>query len=225
MNTKNDNPKDQIFQEGGFVKDASDNEEVIDLTEMVEKPSEGRKDDNPISDDGEKDAISLDTTALEEEEIVELVDAEGKDEESGQEIFMEAVGHEKDLESSKTSVFEDDKEDLGISLDFEDGASGEGLIPTDFEGDLEPDIEALSGGEIPQGHDVYSKDDEQQVIPSQVASEAVDTDVLEGLSDEKLEAIVTRVVKKIIEEKAERILLEVAEAAVAKEVKKIKLAL
>jgi len=86
-------------------------------------------------------------------------------------------------------------------------------------------MEALDGSEIPQGQDVYSRDDEQQVMPSQVTSEAMDTAVLKGLSDEKLEAIVTRVVKQTIEEKAERILLEVAEAAVAKEVEKIKQAL
>ncbi|MBW2265882.1 MAG: hypothetical protein JRF28_06930 [Deltaproteobacteria bacterium] len=203
----------------------TENEEVIDLTEMVEKPSEGRKDDNQISDDVEKEAISLDTTALEEEEIVELVDAGEKDEKSGQDIFVEEVSPEKDLERSETPVFKDDKEDMGISVDFEDGDSEGGLIPTDFEGDLEPDMEALDGSEIPQGQDVYSKDDEQQVMPSQVTSEAMDTAVLKGLSDEKLEAIVTRVVKQTIEEKAERILLEVAEAAVAKEVEKIKQAL
>jgi DNA-binding transcriptional ArsR family regulator len=203
----------------------TENEEVIDLTEMVEKPSEGRKDDNQISDDVEKEAISLDTTALEEEEIVELVDAGEKDEKSGQDIFVEEVSPEKDLERSETPVFKDDKEDMGISVDFEDGDSEGGLIPTDFEGDLEPDMEASDGSEIPQGQDVYSKDDEQQVMPSQVTSEAMDTAVLEGLSDEKLEAIVTRVVKQTIEEKAERILLEVAEAAVAKEVEKIKQAL
>ncbi len=225
MNTENDNTGDQIFQEGGSVQDASENEEVIDLTEMVEKPSEGRKDDNTISDDGKKEAISLDTTALEEEEIVELVDAGEKDEKSGPDIFVEEVSPEKDLERSETPVFKDDKEDMGISVDFEDGDSEGGLIPTDFEGDLEPDMEALDGSEIPQGQDVYSKDDEQQVMPSQVTSEAMDTAVLEGLSDEKLEAIVTRVVKQTIEEKAERILLEVAEAAVAKEVEKIKQAL
>jgi len=203
----------------------TENEEVIDLTEMVEKPSEGRKDDNTISDDGKKEAISLDTTALEEEEIVELVDAVEKDEKSGPDIFVEEVSPEKDLERSETPVFKDDKEDMGISVDFEDGDSEGGLIPTDFEGDLEPDMEALDGSEIPQGQDVYSRDDEQQVMPSQVTSEAMDTAVLKGLSDEKLEAIVTRVVKQTIEEKAERILLEVAEAAVAKEVEKIKQAL
>jgi len=101
----------------------TENEEVIDLTEMVEKPSEGRKDDNTISGDVEKEAISLDTTALEEEEIVELVDAGEKDEKSGSDIFMEEVSPEKDLERSETPVFKDDKEDMGISVDFEDGDS------------------------------------------------------------------------------------------------------
>ncbi len=220
MNAENDNAGNQIFQEDDLVKDANDNEDVINLTDMVEKPSEGEKDDTPISDEEEKEAISLDTIALEEEEIVELVDA-GDEEESDQDIFMEGVDPEKDLEPAGISASEDDEEGLEISLDFEDGASEEGLIPTDFEGDLEPDMEALGG----RGQDEYSKDDAQQVMPSQVTGEPADTDVLKGLSDEKLEAIVTRVVEQTIEEKAERILLDVAKAAVSKEIEKIKQAL
>jgi len=220
MNAENDNAGNQIFQEDDLVKDANDNEDVINLTDMVEKPSEGEKDDTPISDEEEKEAISLDTIALEEEEIVELVDA-GDEEESDQDIFMEGVDPEKDLEPGVISAPEDDEEGLEISLDFEDGASEEGLIPTDFEGDLEPDMEALGG----RAQDEYSKDDAQQVMPSQVTGEPADTDVLKGLSDEKLEAIVTRVVEQTIEEKAERILLDVAKAAVSKEIEKIKQAL
>ncbi len=58
--------------------------------------------------------------------------------------------------------------------------------------------------------------------PSQASDEALESAVLKGLTDERIEAVITRVAKEAIEKKADRILLEVAEAAIAKEIEKIK---
>ena len=61
--------------------------------------------------------------------------------------------------------------------------------------------------------------------PAQPTDEALESTVLENLSEERIEAIIRRVVTEIIEKKADRILLDVAEAAIAKEIERLKQAL
>jgi hypothetical protein len=68
------------------------------------------------------------------------------------------------------------------------------------------------------------------MVPAQDLQEsepdgALESTILERVSDEQIEAIITRVVERVIEKKADRVLLEVAESAIAKEIEKIKQAL
>ena len=66
---------------------------------------------------------------------------------------------------------------------------------------------------------------EQEATTVWPTDEALESEVLERVSDERIEAIITRVVNDVIEKKAGQILLEAAEAAISKEIERIKRAL
>jgi hypothetical protein len=222
-------------------------DDVIELTDVVEGSPGG---DIGLGGD-DADPISLDAAALEEEEIIELVDTVLDDADTEEDILeltemveeepfqteaMPLDGGQYDDGSDDISV--DDHvshQELGNHAHTLMGAEDANSQAAQEEAIAEPSVEAphiFQGEEQSESYEVV--DDTGMVAPTAVTSDEgpgetavsdIEKEVRERLSDEKMEAIITSVVKEAIEEKVDRILLDVAEAAIAKEIEKIKKAL
>jgi hypothetical protein len=174
----------------------------------------------PQEADELEDVIELEDVVEEpfaEEDIIELVD--------------EAVD-EPGSEDEKVIELNDVVEEEDLQLD--EGASSEWSSPGPGAGESHEDSVAEDVGmEMPAAESLGVTLGEQPAELTAKAQDlqvsdpdrALESTILERVSDEQLEAIMTRVAERIMEKKADRVLLEVAEAAIAKEIEKIKQAL
>jgi len=212
--------------------EAEGEEEVIELVDAVPEESEGQdvleltdRVEDQYSQAEEEDLLEFSAADLAPDEP----DEDGLAENVGMEITEEppeiaAFAKAADPAAAAESVTEEPADDLEISQDLPDAALEGEEVPEDLGGFGESDVEE-DAGEPVEPSVLYP---EQGLVPeagAQPADKALGPEVLERLSDERIEEIVTRVVKETVEKKADRILLEVAEAAIAKEIEKIKQAL
>jgi len=174
----------------------------------------------PQETDEIEDVIELEDVVEEpfgEEDIIELVD----------EAVDEPGFQDEDVIELNDVVEEED-----VQLD--EGASSEWSSPGPGAGESHEDsvVEDV-GMEMPAAEPLSATLGEQpaedtaraQELRESVPDRALESTILERVSDEQIEAIMTRVAERIMEKKADRVLLEVAEAAIAKEIEKIKQAL
>lgn len=213
MDSDSKNTEGQISGEDSSLQQANEMEEIIDLVDAVS------------ADDEQRHAMGtpMHETGLREEpedviDLTDVVEEPSKDETSDD---AASKGQPDEVLSLEEEVLED-----------------EGVIElVDEVG--EPELESLHPVEltdVAEDQDLGAEEDlpettlgaEERVL-SETASLSTDkmleSAILEGLSEERIEAVITRVVKETIEKKADRIILEVAEAAIAKEIEKIKQAL
>ena len=211
----------QVMEEpDGESNSGNTEEDIIDLTDVAEEPAEKTATDDAVAgEEPKKGLVSLDQKPSEEEKIIELVD-EPDSEEQGV-VELTDVVEEQDSQAK-----EEEFEELPYAdLDSEEDSLLETL-------GLEiPDEEASTGaeeiGEEPSA--IMPKQVEEEGPPSEPAAQptdkALESMVLEKLSEEKIEPIIRRVITETVEKKADRILLEAAEAAIAKEIERLKQAL
>lgn len=228
----------------GDPSDMNGDDDIIELTDVVEELTD------EVGVD-EADSISLDSVALEEEEIIELVDVATDNTEMEEEVLeltdlveddtVEPTAMPIDVASADDEAHkgpvdgglydQDQSHDTEMWMDQEvadmqDVNEKEAIIEPSVE---TPDIvmgeEQSEAYETVEEGELVVEADESHEIPAQAVDSDGEKMIGERLSDEKIEAIITRVVKDTIEAKADRILLEVAEAAIAKEIEKIKKAL
>ncbi|MBN1842533.1 MAG: hypothetical protein JW883_09680 [Deltaproteobacteria bacterium] len=198
--------------------EAEGEEEVIELVDAVTEESEGQ--DVLELTDRVEDQYSQ----AEEEDLLEFSGADLAYDEPDEDGLAEDVGMEITEEPPEISVTEERADDLEISRDVRDAAAEGDEIPEDLGGFSESDVEQ-DAGELVEPSASYPEQELVSEAGAQAADKALGPEVLERLSDERIEEIVVRVVKETVEKKADRILLEVAEAAIAKEIEKIKQAL
>jgi hypothetical protein len=174
----------------------------------------------PRETDEMEDVIELEDVVEEpfgEEDIIELVDeaVDVPGSEDEEVIELNDVVEEEDLQLEEGASSEWSSPGPGA------GESHEDSIVEDVGMEM-PAAESLSVtlGEQP-AEDTVKAQDLQEFDPDR----ALESTIVERVSDEQIEAIMTRVAERIMEKKADRVLLEVAEAAIAKEIEKIKQAL
>jgi hypothetical protein len=199
-------------------------EDIIELTEMVEEVSPAEGAGGVPLQMGGTDVVELEPRALQEEdEIIELVDAaeeepepEGEEENKElQDLVAEQPSEEEEqlAEMADFSVVEEEPEDE-IVEDEDEGAIPEGGPSIPGADETVEDVGlALEADESPL---VYGTPIEE------VVEEMPEADPVRGLSEEKIEEIITHVAREAVEKKADQILLKVAEAAIQKEIEKIK---
>lgn len=201
----------------GVPRETQDLDDVIELTDVMEEPSGVEAPHEPSLDSGSDQAASLHAGPANAADIIELVDEAVDEAQSADEEVIEL-----------SDVAE--AEDLGP----EEGALPQWSSPGLGSEDLaEQGLQEEVGAEIDATHahgismDAQPLEDMGQArdFEESESDRALESTVLERVSDERIEGIITRVVEKAIEEKADRILLEVAESAIAKEIDKIKQAL
>jgi hypothetical protein len=211
-------------------------EDIIELTDLAEEPP----DEEAGLDGNETQPDALDAEALEEEEIIELVDAVEDESEADEGILdltdmvedEASQAEETPIEASPAEIETDEGlvEDMGI-VPGEETAE----MPAEEEdmADSEPSVE-MAEIAIEEASEADETVEQEALAPeaiepyeSPTESTGLDAEdaVREKLSDEKIEAIITKVVEDAVAEKADRILLEVAESAIAREIEKIKKAL
>ncbi|MCK4485284.1 MAG: hypothetical protein KAU38_00795 [Desulfobacterales bacterium] len=208
-------------------KTEEDEEELIELTDMVEESSsEAQIGDTTLQGGAEEILEPEGEQGPEEEEPIELTDEvvpevdSAQEQEEGEEELIELTDEvvpEADSAQEQEEAIElgDLAEEVGFEEELEDvdfailEEAEQPLVDT-VETELEAEDRSESGLE--------------QGVPEPVGG-GLEQAVLEKLSDEKLEEIITSVVKQTIEGKVERILLEAAEAAIAKEIERLKQAL
>lgn len=214
----------QVMEEpDGESNSGNTEEDIIDLTDVAEEPAEKTATDDAVAgEEPKKGLVSLDQKPSEEEKIIDLTDVvdEPDSEEQGV-VELTDVVEEQDSQAK-----EEEFEELPYAdLDSEEDSLLETL-------GLEiPDEEASTGaeeiGEEPSA--IMPKQVEEEEPPSELAAQptdkALESMVLEKLSEEKIEPIIRRVITETVEKKADRILLEAAEAAIAKEIERLKQAL
>jgi len=199
----------------GVPREAQDLDDVIELTDVMEEPSGAEAADQASLDSGSDEAASLHADAVNEEDIIELVDEAVEEPESADEEVIELsdVAEEEDLGPEEGALPQWSSPGLGSEAFAEQGLQEEV--------GAERDVTHTHG--IPM--DEEPPEDMEQAQDLQESDGALESTVLERVSEEQIEEIITRVVEKVIEKKADRILLEVAESAIAKEIDKIKQAL
>jgi hypothetical protein len=174
----------------------------------------------PQETDEMGDVIELEDVVEEpfgEEDIIELVDeavdVPGSEDEDV--IELNDVVEEEDLQLDEGAASEWSSPGPGAGDFHEDS------VVEDMGMDM-PAAESLGVtlGEQPSEDTVKAQD-----LQGSDPDRALESTILERVSDEQIEAIMTRVAERIMEKKADRVLLEVAEAAIAKEIEKIKQAL
>jgi hypothetical protein len=227
-----DDDAGQVEQTPEIASETEDDEELIELTDVVEPEGEqGPEEEEPIElvDEVVPEADSAQEREEGEEEIIELTDEMVPEADSVQE--QEEVVEPDDLAEELGLDIEEPGEDGLIDI-FDSEITGEGPeIPAEEgledagPGMLEEAEESLvdTGGTEPEAEDRTESGLEEGV--SEPVGGALGQAVLGKLSDERLEEIITGVVKQTIEGKVERILLEAAEAAIAKEIERLKQAL
>lgn len=217
MDTDEKRTQAQTVRGKGVSQETDEIEDVIELEDVVEEPF-GEKDPDQAGLQSESDeAASLAAGALEEEDIIELVD-EAVDEPGSQDddvIELNEVVEEEDLQLDEGASSEWSSPGPG------GGESHEDSVLEDVDMEM-PGAEPIGAtlGEKP-AEDTARAQDLQGFDPDSV----LESTIIEKVSDEQIEAIISRVAERIMEKKADRVLLEVAEAAIAKEIEKIKQAL
>jgi hypothetical protein len=217
MDTDEKNTEAQTPGGNGVPQETDEMEDVIELEDVVEEPF-GEEDPDQAGLHSESDeAASLPAGALDEEDIIELVD-EAVDEPGSEDeevIELNDVIEEEDLQLEEGSSSEWSSPGPGA------GESHEDSVVEDVGMEI-PAAEPLGAtlGEQPAEDTVKARDLQESDL-----DRALESTILERVSDEQIEAIMTRVAERIMEKKADRVLLEVAEAAIAKEIEKIKQAL
>jgi hypothetical protein len=215
---------DLEFADDGLSGQGKDNDDdIIELTEMVEEPVgyDGVEDIvfEPEEDTASSGAADL---AKEEEEIIELVEAVedespmGEDRMGPEDFTVDDLPEEDLSEQSFSDASEDIgkaavKEELGLEMP-ENGPAIPGFEEEPSDLDLSMEQEDTSE-EAPVQKTAMAPH------PAEMPGEA---DVLQAVPEEKIEEIIVRVVKDVIEKKADQILLEVAETAIQREIEKIK---
>jgi len=217
MDIDGKNQEVQTVGGNGVPRETQGLDDVIELTDVIEEPSGEEAADYAGLDSESYKAASLDAEALDEEDIIELVDEAVDEPESVDEEIIELsdVAEEEDLQP----------EEGALSEWSSPGLSTGNFAEESLKEDVGTEIDATPPPGIPM--DEKPSDD---MVPAQDLQEsepdgALESTIFERISDEQIEAIITRVVERVIEKKADRVLLEVAESAIAKEIEKIKQAL
>lgn len=212
-------------------------EEIIDLADLVEEPSEGPRTEDTGLDLSlkEGEGPSLELEAPEEEDFIDLVDEVKDEAQSEDEEFIELTDV---LEEGRPEVEEEGISELsgvdfgGVDFDKDTLIEQVGLEMPEDVIDAAFAEESVGESEVSFGREETSVDAVEvpaaqgvEATLESMVDEELEPRLLEGVSDERIEAIITRLASKKIEEKADRILLKVAEAAIAKEIEKLKQAL
>ncbi len=205
MNTDDRKAGDQTSGERSSLQQADEMEEIIDLVDL------------PLADDLESELIDLPDDAQRPEEAGE----------AGEEL-IELTDAVEDLVQEDEEILElhDVAEEQGFRAEQDSSELSEGY-PVTEQSDEDSLLENM-GLEIPEtslGIPPVAGELEQEATTVWPTDEALESEVLESVSDERIEAIITRVVNDVIEKKAGQILLEAAEAAISKEIERIKRAL
>lgn len=205
MNTDDRKAGDQTSGERSSLQQADEMEEIIDLVDV------------PLADDLES-------------ELIDLPDDAQRPEEAGQagEEPIELADAVEDLVQEDEEILElhDVAEVQGFRAEQDSSELSEGYHVTE-QSDEDSLLENM-GLEIPEtslGIPPVAGELEQEATTVWPTDEALESEVLERVSDERIEVIITRVVNDVIEKKAGQILLEAAEAAISKEIERIKRAL
>ena len=208
MNTDDRKAGDQTSGERSSLQQADEMEEIIDLVDL------------PLADDLESELIDLPDDAQRPGEA-------GKAGKAGEEL-IELTDAVEDLVQEDEEILElhDVAEVQGFRAEEDSSELSEGY-PVTEQSDEDSLLENM-GLEIPEtslGIPPVAGELEQEATTVWPTDEALESEVLESVSDERIEAIITRVVNDVIEKKAGQILLEAAETAISKEMEKIKRAL
>jgi len=217
MDIDGKNQEAQMVDGNGVPRQTQDLDDVIELTDVIEEPSgQEAADDAGLHSESDQ-AASLDADALDEEDIIELVDEAVDEPESVDEEVIELsdVIEEEDLQPEEGALSESSSPGLGTG-DFAEESLQE---------DVGMEIDATPPPGIPMDEEPLDDMGQAQDLQESQSDGALESTIVERVSDEQIEAIITRVVERIIEKKADRVLLEVAESAIAKEIEKIKQAL
>ncbi len=205
MNTDDRKAGDQTSGERSSLQQADEMEEIIDLVDV------------PLADDLES-------------ELIDLPDDAQRPEEAGQagEELIELADAVEDLVQEDEEILElhDVAEVQGFRAEEDSSGLSERYHVTE-QSDEDSLLENM-GLEIPEtslGIPPVAGELEQEATTVWPTDEALESEVLERVSDERIEVIITRVVNDVIEKKAGQILLEAAEAAISKEIERIKRAL
>lgn len=217
MDIDGKNREAQTAGGNGVPRETQDPGDVIELTDVIEEPSGEEAADYAGLHSESDEAASVDADAMDEEDIIELVDEAVDEPESGNEEVIELsdVVEEEDLQPEEGALSEWSSPGLGTG-DFAEES---------LEQDVSMEIDATAPPGIPMDEELSDDIGQAQDLQESEPDRALESTILERVSDEQIEAIMTRVVERIIEKKADRVLLEVAEAAIAKEIEKIKQAL
>ena len=213
MDDDSKNTEGQISGEDSALQQANEMEEIIELVDAVPADEEQRQ----------AMGTPKDETGLggEPEDVIDLTDVVKESSENDASDDAASEGQPDDVLSLEEEVLEDD----GV-IELVDEVGEPELEP-------QPPVELT---DVAEDQDLRAEEDlpetalgAEETVLSATASLSTDkmleSAILEGLSEERIEAVLTRVVKETIEKKADRIILEVAEAAIAKEIEKIKQAL
>ena len=214
----------ELLDEGEEEPESAD-DGALDLTDLVEEPSEEGAAEDTSLDWMSEDTLSLEAEGEEEEGILELLDEGEEEPESAEEDIIELT----DLaETPEVAAEEEETLDLsGVGLGAEE--SDEYSLEEDLGLEMPEEVPGVSVEEEPgepmEPSAPVAEEGPRPEAAVQPTDEALESVVAERLSDERIEEVIARVAKETIEKKADRILLEVAEAAIAKEIEKIKQAL
>jgi hypothetical protein len=230
-------------------KTEEDEEELIELTDVVEESSSDAQIGDTTLEGGAEEILEPEgEQGPEEEEPIELTDEvvpevdSAQEQEEGEEELIELRDEVvPDIDSAQEQEEVVEAGDLAEELGFDEDSLIDTLgleiteegPETPAEEELEDvDFAILEEAEQPLVDTVETELEAEdrsesglgEGVPEPVGG-GLEQAVLEKLPDEKLEEIIASVVKQTIEGKVERILLEAAEAAIAKEIERLKQAL
>jgi hypothetical protein len=201
----------------GVPRETQDLDDVIELTDVMEEPSGAERADEPSLDSESDQVASLHADPVNGEDIIELVDEAVDEAQSADEEVIELsdVAEAEDLGPEEGALPQWSSPGLG----------SEDLAEQGLQEEVGTEIDATHAPSIPMDEEPSPDMGQAQDLQEAEFDRALESTVLERLSDGQIEGIITRVVERVIEEKADRILLEVAESAIAREIDKIKQAL
>jgi len=217
MDIDGKNQEAQTVGGNGVPRETQDLDDVIELTDVIQEPFGEEAADYAGLHSESDEAASLDADALDEEDIIELVDEAVDEPESGDEEVIELsdVVEEEDLQPEKGASSEWSSPGLGTG-DFAEQS---------LEEDVGMEMDATPSPGMPMDEKPSYDMGQAQDLQESESDRPLKSTILERVSDEQIEAMMTRVIERIVEKKADRVLLEVAEAAIAREIEKIKQAL
>lgn len=190
FSVKADNEEDMVLEEE-IQDELMGDEDIIDLLDMADKP--------PVQD--QEEHVEIETEKLiEDEGIIELIDATGDTPQDIEEIG-EPISETVDTSEASVDIFEIEGDLLDESIDVDDN------LDREIAGDpaLKDDVADSLGIEIAPEEDVSE-----------------DKIKADRISDEEIEAALERVVKRMFYEKIDGILVEVIEKTVSREIERLK---